>query len=144
MNKVANATCVVCHLIKPRTQMVQRTFREPSGDSFGVSANINRKSSTRVSSRSYRRFQKKWICNECWSKRPNYFLTAIATILFNPIFVPRYKRMSSLGSVLYFCTLGGFFLGWLVTSLQAIFASLDNADGLNETRCRSIGANNGR
>jgi hypothetical protein len=134
MSKVANATCTVCHHIKPRTEMALRNFREHSGESLGVSTNLKKNNPIRISGRQYTRIRKKWICHGCWLGRPNYLLTIIATVLVNPFFVPRYKKMSSLLSVLYIITLGGFFLGWLFTSLQAIFGSLENAEGLPNSR----------
>lgn len=42
MAKIAQSTCTVCHVIKPRTEMQQKTKSEYSGNSIG----INKKGAT--------------------------------------------------------------------------------------------------
>jgi hypothetical protein len=59
MAKIAQSTCTVCHVIKPRTEMQQKTKSEYSGNSIGM----NNKGTT--SGRLYNRQRKYWICNAC-------------------------------------------------------------------------------
>ncbi len=134
MNNIARSSCVVCHVMKPRTEMRLRTFYEHSGGSAGVSTNPKRKNSTRLSGRSYYRAKSKWVCDDCWRQRPNYFSTIILALIANPIFIPKYKGYSSLKSFFYFITVGGFFLGWLGTILAALVGSLRNSSDLPNSR----------
>ena len=134
MQKISKSTCVICHFIKPRTEMKQQNFTVQSGSSIGVSANTKRKNSTRISSRGYFRNSKRWVCNECWSLRPKYFKTLFLSILANPIFIPRYKGYNKIGTFFYCITLGVFALGWILSSLEAFLGSLKNVDGLPNSR----------
>ena len=134
MLKVAKSNCVICHFTKPRTEMKQRNFIVQSGNSIGISANTKRKNSTRVSTRSYFRNSKKWVCNDCWSSRPKYFSTVFFSLLANPYFLPKYRGYSKIGSFFYFITLGLFTLGWIVSVFEALFGNLKNIDGLPNSR----------
>lgn len=85
MAKIAQSTCTVCHVIKPRTEMQQKTKSEYSGNSIG----INKKGAT--SGRVYNRQKKYWICNTCAKNESPGFWTwfiigvvgCLAIVVFN-------------------------------------------------------------
>lgn len=134
LSKIARATCVICHEIKPRTEMRQMEVSENTGSSLGVSKNPRRQDSTRVSMRSHWAHRKKWVCSICWGSRPRYLPTLLSVIFLNPIFVPKHRGMGLAGRIIYAGTLGYFGLGWIFTILIAAFASLADERGLPNSR----------
>ena len=134
LTKIARATCVICHEIKPRTEMRQMEVSENTGSSLGVSKNPRRQDYIRVSVRSYWAHRKKWVCSACWGSRPHYLSTLLSAIFLNPIFVPKHRGMGPAGQIIYTGTLGYFGLGWIFTILIAAFASLADGRGLPNTR----------
>jgi len=69
MTQIARSTCVKCHKILPRTEMIQVKKRVKSGDSIGASGSLfgNKKGqrNIRISSRDYYRNKLVWMCHEC-------------------------------------------------------------------------------
>jgi hypothetical protein len=134
MKKIAQSTCVLCHEIKPRTEMRQISVSEHVGSSYGVSKNTRRDDSTRVSVRSYSASRKKWICDACWQSRPKYLPTLLYTLFLNPLFVPKYRGMSVFTGLLYVGTLGLFGTFWLLFALMALFGQFEDERGLPNSR----------
>lgn len=134
MTKIARSTCIICHEIKPRTEMRQVEVSENSGSSYGVSKNPARADTTRVSVRSHWARRKKWICETCWGSRPRYVPTLVSAILLNPVFVPKHRGMRPVAGALYMGTLGYFGIGWVFTALMAVFASFEDERGLPNSR----------
>jgi len=134
VTKIARSACVICHEIKPRTEMQQIVFSENTGSNYGFSKNPSRADSTRVSVRSHWARRKQWVCNICWGSRPRYLPTLISVIFLNPVFVPKHRGMGPVGGIIYTGTIGYFGLGWIFTILLAIFGSFEDEKGLPNSR----------
>jgi hypothetical protein len=106
MNRIAEAECATCHLIRPKTEMREVRVRRKSGSSFGfwnsnLSSNTDYKSHR--SGQSYRTsyaHREVWVCKGCKRPRsdwtPAHYAALFAFALFVWIFfVPTSERKSN-------------------------------------------------
>jgi hypothetical protein len=134
MNRVATASCEICFTHTPKNEMVLKTRLVQAGESVGVSFNPKKFTTSRFSVRSHYRKKKMWICNSCWSQRPNYIKTLFLTFFLGPVFIPIYLGYGFLGRVIYLLTFGVFGLSWFFCFCSAFFGQFKNKDGLPNNR----------
>lgn len=126
---------MACHIRKERTEMRQRSFVEHTGRSIGIWGSLNAKGSVRIGQRDYFRKKKAWICDDCWSSRPQWLTTWLMVLLFGPVYVPFfYRKEGGFFGVLYMLTLGWFGIEWLLNFFSAFGARFRDSRGLPNSR----------
>ena len=121
MNRVATASCEICFTHTPKNEMVLKTRLVQAGESVGVSFNPKKFTTSRFSVRSHYRKKKMWICNSCWSQRPNYIKTLFLTFFFRACFYSHLFRIWFFGSCYLFINFRGVWLVMVFLFLFGIF-----------------------